>query len=77
MGHKINFYKIFQNAFRCMGHRNHVTNFEKCYIFMILSPKIVFEETQKTCSLIMNVVHLCHTLFTFCKKIFNLYMSKG
>ena len=55
MGYKIIFYKIFQTALRIalkiiiellilkMGH-----------VFTILNPKIVFEETQMTCSLIMK-----------------------
>ena len=37
-----------------MGHHKRVTIFEKCHVFTILSLKIVFEETQKTCSLLMK-----------------------
>ena len=64
-------------SFELHGTRNHVINFEKCHIFMTLSPKIVFEKTKTTCSLIMKLLHLCHTLFAFCKKTFNLYMPKN
>ena len=40
--------------FELQGTRNHVTNFEKCHIFMTLSPKIMFKKTKTTCSLIMK-----------------------
>ncbi len=33
-------------------HHNHVTNFEKSHLFTTSNQKIVFEETQKACSLL-------------------------
>ena len=38
----------------CTRNYNRVTNFEKCHVFMTLNPKIVFEEIQKACSLLMK-----------------------
>ena len=40
--------------FKLHGTCNHVTNFEKCHIFMTLSPKFVFEKIQIACFLIMK-----------------------
>ena len=57
-----------------MGYRNHITNLEKCHIFATLNQKIVFEKIQTASSLIMKLVHLCHTLFVFYKKTYNIYM---
>ncbi len=42
--------------FELLGTRNHVTNFEKGHIFTTLIPKIVFEKTKTTCSLIMKSI---------------------
>ena len=41
---------------------------------MTLNPKIMFEKKKKMLS--NHEMHLRHTFFAFCKKIFNLYIPK-
>ncbi len=59
-----------------MRQHNHITNFEKCHNFHDFKLKIVFERTQTAYSLITKSCAFMHTLFAFCKKTFNLYMTK-
>ena len=57
MGYKIIFYKTFQNALHIARDIVIVLLILiKCHIFMALSSKILFEETQMSCSLIMKSV---------------------
>ncbi len=59
-----------------MRYRNRVINFEKCHVFTTLSSKIVFEKHKLHASNNEKYpMHLCHTLFAFYMKTFNLYIS--
>ena len=59
-----------------MRHRNYVTNFEKVQVFTTLSPKIMFDKTQITCSLIMKFGTFMSYFTWILEENFNVYMSK-
>ena len=78
MGYKIISYKIFQTALRTvLNIIIELLILKMCHVFTILNPKIVFEETQMTCSLIMKSSAFMSSLFAFCEKNFNVYIAEG
>ena len=71
------YYKcIIRCISNCTGHHNRVTNFEKCHVFSTLNLKLYLKKHKPHALLSLNLMHLCHTLFAFCKKNFNFNIPK-